>query len=76
MMKSISQQIDKELPKEYTLFYIGNYMSSHGIDDRGWAVEKNNKRITSYYATKDLNELYSFLERKEIIKKEKHNENT
>jgi len=75
-MKSISQQIDKELPKEYTLFYIGNYMSSHGIDDRGWAVEKNNKRITSYYATKDLNELYSFLERKEIIKKEKHNENT
>lgn len=75
-MKSISQQIDKELPKEYTLFYIGNYMSSHGIDDRGWAVEKNNKRITSYYATKDLSELYSFLERKEIIKKEKHNENT
>ena len=44
MMKSISQMIDKELPKEYTLFYIGNYMSSHGIDDRGWAVEKDNKK--------------------------------
>lgn len=67
MMKSISQMIDKELPKEYTLFYIGNYMSSHGIDDRGWAVEKDNKKVTSYYATKDLNLLYNYLKRKEII---------
>tara|TARA_Y100001963_G_C6761755_1_gene439846 strand:- start:1107 stop:1319 length:213 start_codon:yes stop_codon:yes gene_type:complete len=66
-MKSISEKIDAKLPKEYTLFYIGNYMASHGIDDRGWAVEKDNQRITSYYDTKDLNILYSFLKEKDII---------
>ena len=66
-MQSISEKIDKALPKGYTLFYIGNYMSSHGIDDRGWAVEKDNKNITTYYDTKDLNLLYDYLKRKEII---------